>query len=202
MQTTMKKTLIKLPEILNHIDGLEMDNPDELVLYVDERWNWGHHNKEQYEAIEEQLRNFSIKKEGYRIYFGWDVSGWEYWVDQQQETDSFYIIIHFRENIFPLDKIAELKEDIDQAIARAEELEISGDELRQIQMDKIDFLDFVNQWEEYYLPAIKQAEAVTGFIDKPARQQSFNEYVDLFQKDGKLTDTQANEWCIPDHLLK
>ena len=36
--------------------------------------------------------------------------------------------------------------------------------------------------------------------DRPARREAYNNKVDAYQKDGQLTEEQANEWCITDSL--
>jgi len=52
------------------------------------------------------------------------------------------------------------------------------------------------------LPHVIAQYEQDGMKDKPARCEAYNNYVDSLLKDGKITEKQANKWCIPDSLLK
>lgn len=49
------------------------------------------------------------------------------------------------------------------------------------------------------LPSIVSQE--NGMKDKPLRRMTYNNFVDSLQKDGQITRSQANRYCIPSSLL-
>ena len=52
----------------------------------------------------------------------------------------------------------------------------------------------------FILPEIKKAEG--RLIDKPMRCEEYNNYIDSLQKNGEITETQANRYSIPKNLIK
>jgi len=57
-----------------------------------------------------------------------------------------------------------------------------------------------NNFISFILPLIKKSEG--NLIDKPMRCEEYNSYIDSLQKSGEITESQANRYCIPKHLLK
>lgn len=45
----------------------------------------------------------------------------------------------------------------------------------------------------------KQYES-DGIPDRPARREAYNNKVDHYQKEGLISEDDANEWCITDSL--
>jgi hypothetical protein len=60
--------------------------------------------------------------------------------------------------------------------------------------------EVIEGWISFYLPFIIESFEKDGIPDQPARRESFNDYVDALQKDGKLHELIADEICIPDEL--
>jgi len=52
----------------------------------------------------------------------------------------------------------------------------------------------------YILPIIAKGHERDGIPDRPARREYFNNEVDSFQKNGTISEEQANSWSIPDYL--
>jgi len=50
------------------------------------------------------------------------------------------------------------------------------------------------------LHAIAKQYERDGLPDRPARREAYNNKVDAYQKDGLITEDDANEWCITDSL--
>lgn len=50
------------------------------------------------------------------------------------------------------------------------------------------------------LEAIAKQYETDGVPDRPARREAYNNKVDAYQKDGLITEDDANEWCITDSL--
>ncbi|HSE99825.1 MAG TPA: hypothetical protein VLA48_02925 [Nitrososphaeraceae archaeon] len=65
--------------------------------------------------------------------------------------------------------------------------------LNKSQVDSY-FIDFI-------LPEIKNQYEQDGIKDKPARREAYNNYIDGLQKDGQITEKQANKYCIPKRLI-
>ena len=58
----------------------------------------------------------------------------------------------------------------------------------------------IEEWKGFCLPYIIEAYEMDGFRDGPARRESFNNFVDSLNKDGRVSDKTANEICLPDYL--
>ena len=58
----------------------------------------------------------------------------------------------------------------------------------------------IELFKESILPGIEEVEANqpkgTG-KDKPYRRQSWHDFVDGLNKEGEVTDRQANTWTVP-----
>lgn len=55
---------------------------------------------------------------------------------------------------------------------------------------------------EDILPIVKAQFEINGHKDIPARCEAYNNYIDGLHKDGDITESQANGYCIPKHLIK
>jgi len=51
-----------------------------------------------------------------------------------------------------------------------------------------DLHEIAKQYERYGVP------------DRPARREAYNNKVNAYQKEGLITEDDANEWCITDSL--
>lgn len=65
--------------------------------------------------------------------------------------------------------------------------------LSKKQIDK----DFISN----ILPSVKQTFELNNRIDKPARYEAYNNYIDYLNKDGLISESQANKYCIPKRLI-
>lgn len=54
----------------------------------------------------------------------------------------------------------------------------------------------------FILPEIKDYYEKDGIKDIPARCEAYNNYIDNLQKNGEITENQANKYCIPNQLIK
>jgi hypothetical protein len=60
-------------------------------------------------------------------------------------------------------------------------------------------------WEEFkreVLPHIKQQYEKDGVPDKPARREAWNNYIDMLERDGRITTKAAASWGHPARLEK
>lgn len=51
------------------------------------------------------------------------------------------------------------------------------------------------------LPSVEQTFEIDNRIDKPARCEAYNNYIDYLNKDGLISEKQANKYCIPKRLI-
>lgn len=58
-----------------------------------------------------------------------------------------------------------------------------------------------SEFISHILPSIKNRYEINGIKDKPARREAYNNFIDSLQKDGQITESQANRYCIPKRLL-
>lgn len=116
------KTMKTIPfyEIPNHIDELEFDgDKGDLRLHHQDHINWTEPNKKEYEQTEKELDAFRIKRKSYSIYFRYDVSGYEYWVEEQEEENYIGITVEFNNTDLTLEEVEQLEEDIEEAYFQA-----------------------------------------------------------------------------------
>lgn len=60
--------------------------------------------------------------------------------------------------------------------------------------------NFNNYFKMEILPLIAKQYEQDAIPDKPARREAYNNLMDSYQKNGIITEEDAQEWCIPDHL--
>lgn len=107
-------------EIPNHIEDLEFDGDrTDLRLHHQDLINWTEPNKKEYEQTEKELDAFEIKRRAYSIRFNYDVSGFEYWVEQQEEENYINITLVFNRVHLTLEEVEQLDEDIEEAYFQA-----------------------------------------------------------------------------------
>ena len=116
---------MKFFEIVNKINLLTFDvDKNDLRLFAgDAGYSWGFDSEEDYINQEKSLDSFEIKKENYTIYFSYDVSGFDYWINNMEEGNYIQVCVSFDSVDFPESKLTELKNDIEEAIFEAENLE-------------------------------------------------------------------------------
>ena len=49
----------------------------------------------------------------------------------------------------------------------------------------------LEQWIEYCLPTIKEQYEQDGIVDKPARRESWANFIDYLERDGQITEELA-----------
>lgn len=87
---------IKFYEIPELIKCLEFDgDKTDLILHHDVLFTFSAETEEEYNQIENLLDSFEILGNGFEIYFNYDVSGYNYWVKQQQERTTLTISVRF-----------------------------------------------------------------------------------------------------------
>lgn len=107
-------------KIPNYIKELEFDgDKEDLRLHHQDHINWTEPNKKEYEQTEKELDAFEIKRRAYSIYFGYDVSGFEYWVENQEEENYITITVGFNSTDLTLEEVEQLDEDIEEAYFQA-----------------------------------------------------------------------------------
>ena len=57
-----------------------------------------------------------------------------------------------------------------------------------------------DEWEKQVLPSVREAFEQDGVPDKPARRESFNNFIDCLAENGEISQDMACDICIPDHL--
>ena len=51
--------------------------------------------------------------------------------------------------------------------------------------------ELAREWEDYYLPSIKEQREQDGHIDEPARRESWANFIDMKERDGDLSQFLA-----------
>lgn len=90
-------------------------------------FHWGEKEEKDYQKVEKKLDKFEIKGSGYAICLGYDVSGWDYWMNKQEETNYVNIIIEFTAKDFPVKQLSTLKKDYRKAVGFAKDIQYDHD---------------------------------------------------------------------------
>lgn len=128
---------MKFHEIPAVIDTLVFDgDKSDLRLHYDNSLhNWGFDSEKDYEEQEKQINDFVIDNEYYTVYMWCDVSGYDYWIVRQEEGNYIQISVSFKQEDIPNNIIDQLKNDLDEAIYKAEDLENDWGYQKFIQKD-------------------------------------------------------------------
>jgi hypothetical protein len=114
---------IKFWVITEKIKGLEYDgDTSDLRLHSDERINWGAGTKREYQRIEKKLNKFEIKGEGWVVYVGHDVSGYEYWMKTMEEDNYVMVSVGFDTEDVLVSELDKIENAVYDAIATFSEL--------------------------------------------------------------------------------
>lgn len=107
-------------EIPNYIKDLEFDGDrTDLRLHHQGLIRWTEPNKKEYEQSEKELDTFEIKRKSYSVFFSYDVSGFEYWVEEQEEENYINIVVAMNTTDLTIEEVEQLKEDIEEAYFQA-----------------------------------------------------------------------------------
>lgn len=107
-------------EIPNHIGDLEFDgDKTDLRLHHQDIINWTAPNEEEYILTENEIDDFEIERKAYSIYFRYDASGFEYWVEEQEEENYIAITVGFNSTELTIEEVEQLKADVEEAYFKA-----------------------------------------------------------------------------------
>tara|TARA_R110000868_G_scaffold392913_1_gene663796 strand:+ start:94 stop:492 length:399 start_codon:yes stop_codon:yes gene_type:complete len=112
-----------IPQLIKYgkfnFDGDKKD----LRLHSDESFRWGAKTKTKYNAGKKAIDRISAKGNGWQIYAWYDVSSFEYWMKQMEETNYIQITISFDAETIDETELSKLDSAIDNALAEAEAIE-------------------------------------------------------------------------------
>ena len=87
-------------------------NPhDENIADIDRMIEWKAPTEEEYNKIEKEILNKEISNEHFTVYSFCDQSGFDYWVNKQEEPNYIMISFEIRES-FSIEQVEELKDSI------------------------------------------------------------------------------------------
>jgi hypothetical protein len=114
---------IKFWDIPKHLNELEFDGDKEdlRLHYRDSIW-WYVEDEKEYEEVEDKISDFSIKRKHYEVYAWCDVSGYDYWMKEEEEN-YIQITVRFKKDEVPVDILPQLQQDIDQTYSYFEGFE-------------------------------------------------------------------------------
>lgn len=84
--------------------------------------NWAAPTKKAYKAIIAGFKALEVNKPLYSIYVSYDVSGFDYWMKDMQETQYGHLVVSLNES-FTMDDYTELCEDFNTACEKLDEIE-------------------------------------------------------------------------------
>jgi hypothetical protein len=112
---------IKFYEIANILDlDLEYDGDEtDLRLHGREKLNWGAETAAEYEEATNAIDAISYKGNGWEVYATYDVSGFDYWMLQQEEPNYINMTIMFDNDNVDVTEIPAIKNAMDMAYSDA-----------------------------------------------------------------------------------
>jgi len=104
---------IKFYDIPEKIKFLEFDgDKEDKRLHFDRDIKFYTANENDYKEIEEHIEKYSIERKYYTVYVWCDVSGFDYWIKQMQESNYIKISVMFKADEIPIHTIKQLEEDL------------------------------------------------------------------------------------------
>lgn len=121
METIEFNKIPELPEFRNLLtfDGDKTD----FRLHSENHILWFEKDQKEYEKIEKLIDKYEVSKEHYHIYAWCDISGYDYWINQQKEENYIQLSVMFNKSNIPLNCLNELRHDIDNAFRYFDQFE-------------------------------------------------------------------------------
>src|SRR5690625_3756558 len=106
------------------INGFIHDGDTDILdlHYEDEFFLWGAETEKEYKEAENRIGDFVIEKDLYTVWMWEDIRGFRYWMRTMEESNYIQVTVSFKSENFPLDKLKELREDLDIAVAEAKRI--------------------------------------------------------------------------------
>jgi len=95
--------------------GLEFDGGDDDRLRYSAWIYWGAKSEEEYTEIETKIREYEVVKDKWEVVMAYDISGYDYWMNQQHETNYTYPYAFIKDVNLTEDEKIELYNDIEEA---------------------------------------------------------------------------------------
>lgn len=115
---------IKFYELPEKIKNITFDgDKEDLRLHSNNSFYWGRKTKKAYKEVDKQLDAFKIRGNGWSIYTWCDVSGFEYWMKNQQEYNYVQISIIFDTEDVLLSEVKNIEQGLFEAECFAQEIE-------------------------------------------------------------------------------
>lgn len=109
------------PSINLSFDGSKND----YRIHSDEMFQWAASTKKEYTRLSKLIDKIDYKGNGWVVYGWYDVSGYNYWMKSQEETNYIQITISFDSENVPESEIENIYRAVDKALAVADGIEYS-----------------------------------------------------------------------------
>jgi len=96
MDNLIKTYLEKINKVCSDVS---IDETDKCKLDIYTDINWSGKNKKEYREKEKHIYNFSIDNDLFLLKSWCDISGYDYWVKQQEEDNYVSIDIHLKKDL-------------------------------------------------------------------------------------------------------
>lgn len=95
----------------------------DLRLHSSDNFSWGAKTKREYLAACKAIDKIEYKGDGWKLYAWYDVSGYEYWMKNQQEPNYIQLSISFDSDTIKEAEISKINYALDMALADADAIE-------------------------------------------------------------------------------
>jgi len=95
VRTVLRESTATNPSYNQILEYCELEDVDGKFADYHTNVNWSAENKKEYERIESKINDIDYKTEKLRVYGWFDVSGYDYWVNKQEEPNYLMLTVEF-----------------------------------------------------------------------------------------------------------
>lgn len=114
------KTVTDFEQIKLRLDCNTQYNKDSNQLDLYTSFDWSAASQEEYDEKAKFLDGISLENELYDIYAWYDISGYDYWVIQQQESNHTMVTVTFKVTELTSEQIEQLRSDCEDVLIQIE----------------------------------------------------------------------------------
>jgi hypothetical protein len=112
-----------LPKEIKLIKFLFDGEKDNKYLDIVESFSWSAKKEKKYYKITNQIDELEVLGNGWRIYCWYDISGYDYWVKQQEEPNYIEVTISFDKKSILKSEIGNIENALNDILNKCREIE-------------------------------------------------------------------------------
>lgn len=98
---------------------LEVELVDDKTLDAKESFRWGTVNEAEYKKVTDYIDKIDYTGNGWKIYAWYDISGYDYWMENMKESNYIQITLRFDSKQIPQAEVPLIKKALENALYQA-----------------------------------------------------------------------------------